>query len=73
MAKCGIEEYDKLPARVGWRDVDYLRWRLYRCDNPSFINSIPILGWMLTPSSDLKTRERIIAELEKAKMEVKFL
>lgn len=25
MAKCGIEKYDNLPARVGWVDVDYIR------------------------------------------------
>ena len=28
MAKCGIKKYDELPARVGWIDVDYLRYRL---------------------------------------------
>lgn len=28
MAKCYIGKYDKLPARVGWIDVDYLRFRL---------------------------------------------
>lgn len=31
MAKCGIEKYDKLPARVGYVDVDYLRWELGKC------------------------------------------
>lgn len=28
MAKCGIKKYDILPARVGWTDVDYLRYQL---------------------------------------------
>jgi len=28
MAKCGIKKYDELPSRVGWLDVDYLRYRL---------------------------------------------
>jgi len=28
MAECGVEKYDKLPARVGTLDVDYLRYRL---------------------------------------------
>lgn len=67
MAECGIEEYDKLPARVGMIDVDYLRWRLYRCDHPLFIHNIPILGWLITPSSDSKTREKIISILDMAK------
>ena len=26
MAKCGIKKYDELPGRVGWIDVDYLRY-----------------------------------------------
>lgn len=25
MAKCGIEKYDELPSRVGWKDVDAMR------------------------------------------------
>ena len=28
MATCGIKKYDNLPSRVGWIDVDYLRWAL---------------------------------------------
>jgi len=28
MANCGIKKYDELPSRVGWIDVDYLRWAL---------------------------------------------
>lgn len=27
--QCGIKKYDDLPARVGWIDVDYLRYQLY--------------------------------------------
>ena len=27
MAKTEVPIYDKLPARVGWIDVDYLRYR----------------------------------------------
>ena len=46
MAKCGIKKYDKLPARVGWIDVDYLRWRLWRHNHPSALEKIPIIGWM---------------------------
>lgn len=26
MANCGIKKYDDLPARVGWVDVDYIRF-----------------------------------------------
>jgi hypothetical protein len=29
MANCGIKKYDKLPARVSWYDVDYLRYKLF--------------------------------------------
>ena len=65
MAECGIEKYDKLPARAGWTDIDYLRWRLWRCNNPSFISRIPILGWLLTPPSDEKTKQNIINKLER--------
>ena len=28
MAECGIKKYDKLPARIGYVDVDFLRWEL---------------------------------------------
>ena len=28
MAECGIKKYDDLPARVGWTDVDSLRYKL---------------------------------------------
>jgi hypothetical protein len=70
MADCGIKDYDELPARVGWIDVDYLRWRLACCDHPSFIHKIPILGWMLTPSSSFKTRQEVIDRLEEAKRRV---
>lgn len=28
MPNCGIRKYDDLPGRVGWADVDYLRFRL---------------------------------------------
>jgi hypothetical protein len=67
MANCGIKKYDQLPARVGYVDVDYLRWRLYRCNNPHWIHNIPILGWFLTPPSNLKTRNQIIIKLELVK------
>ena len=30
MSECGIEKYDKLPARVRFIDVDYLRFCLFR-------------------------------------------
>ena len=66
MAECGIEKYDKLPSRVGWIDVDYLRWRLWRCNNPSFISKIPMLGWFLTPQSNEKTKQKIINKLDEA-------
>lgn len=26
MAKCGVKKYDNLPARVGWWDVDAMRF-----------------------------------------------
>lgn len=32
MAKCGIERYDDLPARVRFIDVDMLRYRLKSVD-----------------------------------------
>jgi len=28
MARCGIKEYDSLPGRVGWIDVDAARYGL---------------------------------------------
>ena len=28
MVKCGIRKYDELPARIGWVDVDALRFWL---------------------------------------------
>jgi len=67
MANCGISEYDELPAVVWCIDVDYVRWRLYRCDHPSFIHKIPVIGWMLTPHSDSKTRAELISILEQAR------
>ena len=66
MADCGIEKYDKLPAVVGWIDVDYLRWRLYRCNNPSWLHYIPIIGWLWTPASSEKERIRLEARLDRA-------
>jgi len=33
MSECGIEKYDKLPARVRFIDVDYLRFCLFREQN----------------------------------------
>lgn len=30
MANCGIEKYDNLDARIGFIDIDYLRYRLNR-------------------------------------------
>lgn len=71
MADCGIKKYDKLPAVVGWIDVDYLRWRLYRCDHPYSLHEIPLIGGMLTPPSGKKERRIIIAMLEEARLEVK--
>ena len=59
MAECGIEKYDKLPGRVRWIDVDYLGWRLKRCNDPLFISKIPILGWFLTPPLDKKTKQQL--------------
>ena len=32
MAKCGVERYDNLPARVEFIDVDYLRYKLLEID-----------------------------------------
>jgi len=64
MAYCGIKEYDDLPARVKHIDVDYLRWRLHRCDHPLAIHHVPLLGWLLTPSSSADTRKRIVAKLD---------
>lgn len=42
MAKCGIEKYDKLDARIGWTDVDYLRYRLNRklCEHGEIIKKL---------------------------------
>lgn len=69
MAICGIKKYDELPAVVGMIDVDYLRYRLYRCNNPIIRSKIPILSILIsifTPPSDSKTKEKIIIELERA-------
>ena len=31
MVKTGIKKYDELPGRVGFKDVDYLRYKLANC------------------------------------------
>lgn len=69
MALCGIKKYDELPAVVGMIDVDYLRYILYRCNNPIICSKIPILSILIsifTLPSDSKTKEKIIIELERA-------
>ena len=66
MAECGIEKYDELPARVGSIDVDYLRWRLYRCLNPSWLHNIPLIGQFLAPPSDELTKNEVIMKLDGA-------
>ena len=67
MAECGIKKYDTLPARVGIIDVDELRWRLYRCDNPSWVSKVPIIGMLLAPPTDQETRSLLIRKLEQAR------
>jgi len=61
MAMCGIPDYDILPARVGTIDVDYLRYRLHRCDNPW----PPIIRWFGPPSNP-EVRKEIVYLLDKA-------
>ena len=65
MAKCGITKYDKLPGRVGFIDVDYLRWRLYRCYQPAWHSNIPILK-LFHPPTDKVTQHVIETRLEEA-------
>jgi len=66
MAECGIKKYDDLPATVGWIDVDYLRWRLYVCDHPNFIDKIPILNILVRPPRSADVRKDIVQQLEVA-------
>lgn len=70
MAKCGIKRYDELPAGVGWIDVDYLRWRLKRCNNPSnimkILDSIPIINLFTLGDSKESTKYSILSSLEEA-------
>lgn len=63
MAKCRIKKYDKLPARVGWIDVDYLRWRLWRHNHPSALVNIPIIGWLSLPNI---SKQQVIKTLDDA-------
>ena len=65
MTLCGIKKYDKLPARVGWIDVDYLRWRIFRYVNPSFLNNVPFLRWFI-PHDNSESMKRIIYRLDEA-------
>jgi len=72
MANCGISKYDELPARVGpfftGIDVDYLRYRLHACDNPSWLRRrYPFLAWFLQPSVSEVSRSKIIAKLDEAR------
>ncbi len=53
--KCGIKKWDDLPGRVGWVDVDFLRWRLYVVKLPSGISN----------------KQKIINSLEEARSRVK--
>ena len=32
MVVCGIKKYDDLPARIGWIDIDSLRFALVKAD-----------------------------------------
>lgn len=68
MAECGIKKYDALPGRVRDIDVDYLRWRLYSCNNPSIFQRIPIVKGFF-PSVNVK--EDVIGHLEDAYKEYK--
>jgi hypothetical protein len=63
MAKCGIEKYDNLPARVGWIDVDYNRWILRCIDKPSWLYKFKLLSWFFYPQYP---RHIIIEYLEEA-------
>jgi hypothetical protein len=60
MAKCGIDKYDALPARVGFVDVDYLRWRLSVCLNPS---SNPIIKFF-SPAHTESDKKQIMKLLD---------
>lgn len=53
MAECDIKKFDGLPGRVGWRDVDYLRFKL--SDNKKKIEHIK------------EENKKIIRELKEAK------
>lgn len=58
MPNCGIEKYDKLPARVGWIDVDFLRWRLGIHNSPHWIVRFIYAGF--------DTKERCVELLDDA-------
>ncbi len=57
--RCGIDNYDKLPSRVGWVDIDYLRWELTLCDNPTLFNKL-----LLFPHNYLKRKSQIREQLD---------
>lgn len=64
MAKCGIKKYDNLPSRVGIYDVDYMRWRLYRCFDPHFFSDIPILKYFFHPPISDEIKQDLLNTLE---------
>lgn len=69
MAKCGIKQYDELPSRVNFIDVDMTRWALSKRlqqekESPTLLNKII---WFFT--SPLISKERCIQNLETARRE----
>jgi hypothetical protein len=66
---CGIKKYDDLPGRVGWIDVDFLRWRLYVVQLPTktFWQRIVKSVYM---SGGINNKQKIINSLELARKEV---
>ena len=64
MTKCGIKKYDELPARIKLIDVDYIRWRLYRCINPHFFSNIPFLKYFFHPPISEEIKQDLIKVLD---------
>ncbi len=68
--KCGIKKWDDLPGRVGWIDVDFLRWRLYVVKLPTktawqrIVKSVYMSG-------GISNKQKIINSLEEARSRVK--
>lgn len=68
MAKCGIEKYDTLPARVDFIDVDLLRAILSTClkEKKNLIDRLYLLQFKQLFETDESLKQRVICALKSA-------